>query len=57
MACLRLLGSKGETSEALRYSLGDIWMGISDLYDRYNGRDVDYSGQRFLRKAMRTTAR
>jgi hypothetical protein len=57
MACLRLLGNKGETTEVLRYSLGDIWMGISDLYDRYNGRDVDYSGQRFLRKAMRTTAR
>jgi len=57
MACLRLLGSKGETTETLRYSLGEIWMGISDLYDRYNGRDVDYSGQRFLRKAMRTIAR
>jgi hypothetical protein len=57
MACLRMIGSKGETTEALRYSLGEIWMGISDLYDRYNGRDVDYSGQRFLRKAMRTIAR
>ena len=54
-SCLRMLEAKGEG--ILRYSLGEMWMGIADLYDRYNGREVDYSGQRFLRKALRTTTR
>jgi len=57
MSCLRMLETKNKDTSALRYSLGDIWMDIADLYDRYNGREIDYSGQRFLRKARRTMMR
>jgi hypothetical protein len=51
MPLLRDLGQGGVSSRPLRYSLGEIWMGVGGLYDKYAGRTVDYSGARFLRKA------
>ena len=51
MPLLRDLGQGGVTSRPLRYSLGELWMGVGGLYDKYAGRTVDYSGTRFLRKA------
>jgi helicase len=36
----------------LRYSLGELWMKTGGLFDRFNGREVDYAGTRFLRRAQ-----
>jgi helicase len=47
---LRLLTSDQE--RPLRYSLGELWMKTGRSYDAFNDRSsVDYTGQRFLRKA------
>lgn len=50
MAALRLLQ---ETKDRpLRFSLGELWMKTGGLFDRFNGREVDYAGTRFLRRAQ-----
>jgi hypothetical protein len=47
---LRLLTS--DQDRPLRYSLGELWMKTGRSYDAFNDRSsVDYTGQRFLRKA------
>ena len=46
---LRLLQTSND--QPLRYSLGELWMNVSELYDRFNDRDVDYSGKKFLGQA------
>lgn len=57
MPLLRLLAGTDHESAALRHSVGEIWMSIGGLYDRYAERQVDYSGQKFLRKATAQTKR
>lgn len=52
---LRDLGQSG--SRPLRYALADLWMNVGGLYDRYAGRHVDYTGERFLRKATAPSRR
>jgi helicase len=47
----------GSGDKPLRYSVGEIWMGVSELYDRYKERECDYNGQRFLRKATANRCR
>lgn len=56
MPLLRDLASNSG-DKPLRYSLGEIWMGIADLYDHYEERKSDYNGLRFLRKATATHRR
>jgi hypothetical protein len=56
MPLLRDLAS-GSGDKPLRYSVGEIWMGVSELYDRYKERECDYNGQRFLRKATANRCR
>lgn len=43
---MRLLQTSKD--QPLRYSLGELWMNVGELYDRFNDRDVDYSGKKFL---------
>lgn len=40
-----------QRGRSLRYGLGELWMRVSDLFDRFSGRDADYLGAQFLRKA------
>ncbi len=47
---LRLLRESKE--RPLRFSLGELWMKTGGLFDRFNGREVDYAGTRFLRRAQ-----
>lgn len=49
LAMLRRL--KEDRKKPLRYSLGDLWMNVCGVYDVFNERSVDYSGQRFLDRA------
>lgn len=41
-------------SRPLRYAVGDLWMKVGGLYDAFNGREVDYSGKKFLNRALAT---
>ncbi len=34
----------------LRYSLAELWIHSGRIFDAYNGREVDYTGNRFLKK-------
>lgn len=47
---LRLLARSD--SRPLRYAMGDLWMKVGGLYDAFHGREVDYSGKRFLDRAL-----
>lgn len=47
---LRLLQESKD--RPLRFSLGELWMKTGGLFDRFNGREVDYAGTRFLRRAQ-----
>jgi hypothetical protein len=48
LEAIRMLQDQRE--RPLRYGLGELWMRISDLFDRFSGREVDYAGAQFLRK-------
>jgi helicase len=54
---LRDLTGTDSSTRPLRYSLGELWMSVGSLYDRYADRQVDYSGQKFLRQALLTNPR
>jgi helicase len=47
---LRLLQTSRD--QPVRFSLGELWMKVGDLYDRFNDRHVDYCGRRFLDQAL-----
>jgi len=42
--------SRSSETEALRYSLTDIWLKVSGSFDAYNFRKTDYTGKEFLEK-------
>jgi len=35
--------------QALRYSLGELWIRSGRTFDAFHGRDIDYQGSRFLK--------
>lgn len=47
---LRLLAKSD--SRPLRYAVGELWMKVGGLYDAFQGREVDYSGKKFLTLAL-----
>jgi helicase len=43
---------KPDAARPLRYSLGELWMQAGGIYEAFEGRDTDYSGSRFLTRAL-----
>lgn len=53
LEALRALSARD--NRALRHSIGDLWLKAGREYDHFNGRQVDYAGDRFLKRAKLQT--
>jgi helicase len=50
-----LRAMKPDRNRPLRFSLGELWMQAGGVFDAFEGRDTDYSGARFLTRALTPT--